>query len=53
MKTKKYEGVIALKLINKTAYNELITAQEYTVCFHIIEETKINLIKMETREKSG
>ena len=30
--------IAKLKLLNFTAYNELILAQEYTVCFHIIEE---------------
>ena len=35
----------ALKLLNFTAYNELILAQEYTLCFHIVEEanTKANI----------
>ena len=34
------EGVSELKLLNKTSYNELILAQEDTVCFHIVEEMK-------------
>ena len=38
--TKKIKGVSEFKLLNKTAYNELILAQEDTVCFHIIEEAK-------------
>ena len=27
-------------MLNKIAYNELILAQEDTVCFHIVEEVK-------------
>ena len=34
------EKKTALKLIKFTAYNELILAQKYTVCFQIIEEAK-------------
>ena len=42
-KTKEKE-VSELKLLKFTAYNELILAQEDTVCFHIIAEanTKAN-----------
>ena len=29
-----------LKLINKTAYKDLILAQEDTICFHLTEEAK-------------
>ena len=37
----KYKGVIAtLNVLNTTAYNELIIAQEDTVCFQIAEEAK-------------
>ena len=45
---KKLKKVSELKLLSKTAYNELILAQEYTVCFKIVEETIKNLISMET-----
>ena len=39
MQTKRYNGVTAtLEVLNKTAYNGLILAQEYTICFQIIEE---------------
>ena len=38
-KTKEKE-IDALKLLNFTAYNELIIAQEDTVCFQIIEEAR-------------
>ena len=36
----KVKVISELNLINKTAYNELILAQEYTVCFQIVEEAK-------------
>ena len=38
-KTKK-KDIAALQLLNFTAYNDLILAQEDTVCFHIVEEAK-------------
>ena len=38
----KLKGFYELKLLNKTANNDLILAQEDTVCFHIVEEAKIN-----------
>ena len=38
-KTKEKE-VSDLKFLNNTAYNELILAQESTVCFQISEEAK-------------
>ena len=31
------KGASDLKLIQKTAYNELILAQEYKVCFQVFE----------------
>ena len=34
-----------LKLLNKTAYNELILAQEDMVYFHIIEEVNMRANK--------
>ena len=40
-------------MLNKTAYTELILYQEYTVCFQIVEEEKINPINMETQEDRG
>ena len=36
----KYEGITEYKFLNKTAYNELILAQEDTVYFHIVEAVK-------------
>ena len=36
----KDKGVSELKLTIKTAYNDLILAQEYMVCFQIGEEAK-------------
>ena len=36
-----------MKLLNKTAFNELILVQEDTVCFHMIEEVKKNVHKYE------
>ena len=36
----KIEGFSEFKLLNKTAYNELILPQEDTVCFQIFEEAK-------------
>ena len=30
-----------MKLLNKTSYSKLTLAQEYTICFKIIEEPKI------------
>ena len=35
-----YKGVPGPKLLNNTAYNQLIIAQEYTVCFQIAKEAK-------------
>ena len=37
---KKEKEIAALKLLNFTEYNELILAQEDTVCFQTIEEAK-------------
>ena len=37
---RKYKGVSGPTLLNNTAYNELILAQESTVCFQISEEAK-------------
>ena len=36
----KVKGVSTLKLVNFTAYNELILAQEEVLCFQIVEEVK-------------
>ena len=36
----KDESVTALKFINNIDYNEMIIAQEDTVCFQIVEEAK-------------
>ena len=44
----KDEGVSALKLLNKKAYNELILAQEDTVCFRSLKKRRQNLVSIET-----
>ena len=36
----KEKKVSALKLLNKITKNELVTAQEGTVCFQVVEEAK-------------
>ena len=36
-----------MKLLNKTAFNELILVQEDTVCFHMIEEVNKKADKYE------
>ena len=36
----KHEGVIVLEFLKKTAYNDVIVAKYYMVCFHIAEEAK-------------
>ena len=41
--TDEKKGVSDLKLLNKTAYNELIPAQEETVYFQIAEEAKTKI----------
>ena len=38
----KEKGLFELKLLKKTAYNDLIPTQENTACFQITEEEKKN-----------
>ena len=51
--TKQNNIVSALKLLNKTAYNELIILQGDMVWFNIIEEAKKKVISIERQDKCG